>query len=54
MFTTSRSTRATGGVSPGSEAEYGSSVALDALGDQLLIGAPYQNNAQGAAWAAAN
>ena len=39
---------------PGSEAEYGFSVALDALGDQLLIGAPYQNNAQGAAWAAAN
>ena len=39
---------------PGSEAEYGFWVALDALGDQLLIGAPYQNNAQGAAWAAAN
>jgi hypothetical protein len=29
-------------------------VALDALGDHLLIGAPYQDNAQGAAWAAAN
>lgn len=39
---------------PGSEAEYGFWVALDALGDQLLIGAPYQNDAQGAAWAAAN
>ncbi len=39
---------------PGSEAEYGFSVALDALGGQLLIGAPYQDNAQGAAWAAAN
>jgi trimeric autotransporter adhesin len=38
----------------GSEAEYGFSVALDALGGQLLIGAPYQNNAQGAAWAAAS
>jgi hypothetical protein len=39
---------------PGSGAEYGYSVAMDALGDQLLIGAPYQNNLQGAAWAAAN
>jgi hypothetical protein len=39
---------------PGSGAEYGFSVALDALGDQLLIGAPYQDNAQGAAWAAGN
>lgn len=38
----------------GSEGEYGFSVAVDALGDQLLIGAPYQNNAQGAAWAAPN
>jgi FG-GAP repeat len=39
---------------PGSAAEHGFSVALDALGDQLLIGAPYQDNAQGAAWAASN
>ena len=38
----------------GSEAEYGFSVAVDALGDQLLIGAPYQSNGQGAAWAVAN
>lgn len=34
--------------------EYGFSVALDAFGNQLLIGAPYSNNAQGAAWAAPN
>jgi FG-GAP repeat len=39
---------------PSSDAEYGFSVALDALGDQLLIGAPYQANGQGAAWAVAN
>ena len=38
----------------GSEAEYGFAVALDALGDQLLIGASYQANGQGAAWAVAN
>ena len=38
----------------GSEAEYGFSVAVDALGDQLWIGAPYQSNGQGAAWAVAN
>ena len=34
--------------------EYGDAVAIDALGDQLLIGAPYQDGGQGAAWAAAN
>jgi len=34
--------------------EYGFSVALNALGNQLLIGAPYSNDAQGAAWAASN
>jgi hypothetical protein len=34
--------------------EYGFSVAVDALGNQLLSGAPYSNDAQGAAWAAAN
>ncbi len=34
--------------------EYGDSVAIDALGDQLLIGAPYADDAQGAAWAAPN
>jgi hypothetical protein len=34
--------------------EYGDSVAIDALGDELLIGAPYSNDAQGAAWAAPN
>lgn len=39
---------------PGSEAEYGFSVSMDALGDELLIGAPYQNSLQGAAWAVAN
>jgi hypothetical protein len=39
---------------PGSGAQYGYSVATDALGDQLLIGAPYQNGIQGAAWAVAN
>jgi hypothetical protein len=39
---------------PGSEAQYGFSAAIDALGDQLLIGAPYQNGIQGAAWAVAN
>jgi len=38
----------------GSEGAYGDSVAVDALGDQLLIGAPYENNAQGAAFAAPN
>jgi len=38
----------------GGGGEYGLSVALDALGSNLLIGAPYENNAQGAAWAAAN
>jgi FG-GAP repeat len=39
---------------PGSGAQYGSSTAMDALGDQLLIGAPYQDGLQGAAWAVAN
>lgn len=39
---------------PGSGAQYGFSVAMDALGNQLLIGAPYQNDLQGAAWAVAN
>ena len=34
--------------------EYGFSVAVNALGTELLIGAPYANNAQGAAWAVAN
>jgi len=34
--------------------EYGFSVVLNALGNQLLIGAPYSNDAQGAAWAASN
>lgn len=34
--------------------EYGDSAAIDALGDELLIGAPYTNDAQGAAWAVAN
>jgi FG-GAP repeat len=34
--------------------EYGFSVAIDALGSELLIGAPYSNDAQGAAWAASN
>jgi hypothetical protein len=38
----------------GSEGEYGFSTAVDALGKQLLIGAPYQNNVQGDAWAAPN
>lgn len=38
----------------GGGGEYGYSVAIDALGTQLLIGAPYENNAQGAAWAAPN
>jgi hypothetical protein len=38
----------------GSGGEYGFSVALDALGNQLLIGAPYSNNAQGVAWAVEN
>jgi hypothetical protein len=38
----------------GSGAQYGFSVAMDALGDQLLTGAPYQNGIQGAAWAVAN
>jgi len=34
--------------------EYGYSVAVSALGSELLIGAPYRDNAQGAAWAADN
>lgn len=34
--------------------EYGFSVAINALGSELLIGAPYSNDAQGAAWAASN
>ena len=34
--------------------EYGYSVAVSAFGSELLIGAPYSNNAQGSAWAAAN
>ncbi len=34
--------------------EYGDSAAIDALGDELLIGAPYTNDAQGAAWAVSN
>jgi hypothetical protein len=38
----------------GDGGEYGLSVAVDALGSNLLIGAPYENNAQGAAWAAAS
>ena len=38
----------------GSAGEYGFSVAVDALGNELLSGAPYQNNAQGDAWAATN
>ena len=38
----------------GSAGEYGFSVAVDALGNELLSGAPYQNDAQGDAWAATN
>lgn len=34
--------------------EYGDSAAIDALGDELLIGAPYSNDAQGAAWVVSN
>jgi hypothetical protein len=34
--------------------EYGASVALNALGSELLIGAPYSSDAAGAAWAAGN
>jgi hypothetical protein len=34
--------------------EYGESVAVSALGSELLIGAPYRDDAQGAAWAADN
>jgi hypothetical protein len=34
--------------------EYGDSVALSALGSELLIGAPYSDGAQGAAWAVGN
>ncbi|MEA2147968.1 MAG: hypothetical protein QOG59_3555, partial [Solirubrobacteraceae bacterium] len=33
--------------------EYGYSVAVSALGSELLVGAPYRNDAQGAAWAVA-
>lgn len=34
--------------------EYGYSVGVSALGSELLIGAPYRNDAQGAAWAVEN
>jgi hypothetical protein len=34
--------------------EYGYSVAVDALGSELLVGAPYRDDAQGAAWALDN
>ena len=34
--------------------EYGDSVAVNALGSELLIGAPYRDDAQGAAWATDN
>ena len=34
--------------------EYGYSVAVSALGSELLIGAPFSNDAQGTAWAAEN
>ena len=34
--------------------EYGDAVAISGLGNELLIGAPYTNNARGAAWAVAN
>ena len=34
--------------------EYGDSVAVNALGSELLTGAPYRDDAQGAAWAVAN
>ncbi len=34
--------------------EYGYSVAVNALGSELLIGAPYRDNATGAAWAVDN
>lgn len=34
--------------------EYGLAVSVDALGDRLLVGAPYTNDAQGAAWASSN
>ena len=43
------------GAEPGDE--YGFSTAVDALGDQLLIGAsyaPYNGTSQGEAWAVAN
>ena len=34
--------------------DYGYSVAMNALGSELLIGAPYRDNAQGAAWTVDN
>jgi hypothetical protein len=34
--------------------QYGYSVAVNALGSELLIGAPYADDAQGAAWGVAN
>ena len=34
--------------------QYGDSVAVDALGSELLIGAPYRDDAQGAARAVDN
>ncbi len=43
------------GAEPGDQ--YGFSTAVDALGDQLLIGAPYapyNGTSQGEAWAVAN
>jgi hypothetical protein len=51
-----------GRPTPGASDQFGYSVALgylgnvalDALGNQVLIGAPYQNNAQGATFAAPN
>ncbi|MBV9804437.1 MAG: hypothetical protein JO130_14650, partial [Solirubrobacterales bacterium] len=39
---------------PSASDAYGYSTAIDALGDELLIGAPFANDAQGAAWAAPN
>jgi hypothetical protein len=38
---------------PGLGDQYGYSVAVNALGSELLIGSPYTNNATGAAWAVA-
>jgi len=36
---------------PPSQDTHRESVALNALGSELLIGAPYRDDAQGAAWA---